>query len=183
MELKTILKSIKESESQASTFLGIVVVFVVGFLMFRYFQGANPTPASLTTENQAQTNETQAQTNQNEYEVKKGDSLWKIALTTYGSGYEWKEIASLNNLSNPDVIDEGMKLKMPNKAASTTVEAQNSQESITEDKYTTVKGDSLWKIAVRAYGDGYKWVEIAKANNLTENPNLIFSGKELSIPR
>jgi nucleoid-associated protein YgaU len=45
-----------------------------------------------------------------------------------------------------------------------------------------VKGDSLWKIAVRAYGDGYKWVSIAKANKLV-NPNLIHSGNVLTLPR
>ncbi|PIZ97158.1 MAG: lectin, partial [Candidatus Levybacteria bacterium CG_4_10_14_0_2_um_filter_35_8] len=37
-------------------------------------------------------------------------------------------------------------------------------------------------IAVRAYGDGYRWVDIARANGL-ENPDLIFSGNVLKIPR
>lgn len=45
-----------------------------------------------------------------------------------------------------------------------------------------VKGDHLWGIAVRAYGDGYKWVEIARENNLV-NPNLIHPGNVLSLPR
>ncbi|MEK7534382.1 MAG: LysM peptidoglycan-binding domain-containing protein [Patescibacteria group bacterium] len=50
------------------------------------------------------------------------------------------------------------------------------------DSYKVAKEDSLWDIAVRAYGDGYKWVEIAKQNNL-ENPDLIFSENVLKIPR
>lgn len=55
-------------------------------------------------------------------------------------------------------------------------------DAITEDSYTVVLGDSLWDIAIRAYGDGYKWVEIAKANNLS-NPDLIHPGNEFTLPR
>jgi nucleoid-associated protein YgaU len=40
----------------------------------------------------------------------------------------------------------------------------------------------LWTIAVRAYGDGYKWTEIAKANKLV-NPNLIHPGNVFVLPR
>src|SRR3989344_3608475 len=29
---------------------------------------------------------------------------------------------------------------------------------ISGDSYVTVRGDSLWKIAIRAYNDGYQWV-------------------------
>ncbi|HUV71729.1 MAG TPA: LysM peptidoglycan-binding domain-containing protein [Clostridia bacterium] len=45
-----------------------------------------------------------------------------------------------------------------------------------------VKGDTLWDISVRAYQDGYRWVEIAEANNLS-NPNIIHPGNALTIPR
>lgn len=47
--------------------------------------------------------------------------------------------------------------------------------------YTVVRGDNLWNIAVAAYGDGFKWVEIAKANALT-NPQIIHAGNVLKIP-
>lgn len=53
---------------------------------------------------------------------------------------------------------------------------------ITGDKYTVETGDTLWDIAQRAYGDPFKWTEIAKANNLA-NPNLIHRGNEFIIPR
>ena len=55
-------------------------------------------------------------------------------------------------------------------------------QTIQGDKYTVQKGDTLWEIAQRAYGDPYKWTEIAKANNLN-NPNLIHRGNEFVIPR
>lgn len=131
-----------------------------------------------------------------EYTVKSGDSLWTIAEKQYKSGYNWVDIARANNLSNPGQISVGNKLKLPKiTAKAPTVKAtekkvaQKEQKNttvvankITGDTYKIVKGDSLWTIAVRAYGDGYKWVNIAKANNLT-NPNVIHSNNQLKIPR
>lgn len=55
-------------------------------------------------------------------------------------------------------------------------------DKITGNSYTIKSGDDLWNIAVRAYGDGYKWVEIAQANKL-EDPNLIHSDNKLVLPR
>ncbi len=57
-----------------------------------------------------------------------------------------------------------------------------SQNKISGTSYTIVSGDNLWDIAVRAYGDGYRWTEIASANAL-ENPDLIFPGNTLKLPR
>lgn len=45
--------------------------------------------------------------------------------------------------------------------------------------YTVVKGDTLWSIAKR-YGTTYK--KIADYNNI-KNPNLIYIGQLLKIPR
>ena len=65
---------------------------------------------------------------------------------------------------------------------STTNTQMQGMEPITGSSYTVVHGDNLWDIAVRAYGDGYKWVEIANANDLA-NPNLIHTGNLFVIPR
>jgi len=55
-------------------------------------------------------------------------------------------------------------------------------ESISDTTYIVVKGDNLWDIAVRAYGDGYRWVDIANENDLV-NPNLIHAGNVFVLPR
>jgi nucleoid-associated protein YgaU len=49
--------------------------------------------------------------------------------------------------------------------------------------YVVVKGDSLSKIAQRAYGDGNKWRKIYEANkDVIKNPDLIYPGQSLRIP-
>ncbi|MHB8138693.1 MAG: LysM peptidoglycan-binding domain-containing protein [Smithellaceae bacterium] len=49
------------------------------------------------------------------HEVKKGDTLWKIAETYYGDGNLYKKIFEANRdiLKNPDVIQIGQKLHIP----------------------------------------------------------------------
>ena len=50
--------------------------------------------------------------------------------------------------------------------------------------YTVAKGDCLWSIAKSQYGDGSKWKTIYNANkNKIKNPNLIYAGQKLTIPR
>jgi nucleoid-associated protein YgaU len=134
-----------------------------------------------------------------EYVVAAGENLWTIAEKNYKSGYNWVDIARANNLSNPGVIHTGDKLKLPKvdqKIATVEKTADSvkgstppapptvsmSNDKITGTTYTTVKGDTLWNIAVRAYGDGFQWQKIASANNLS-NPRLIHSGNSLKIPR
>ena len=49
--------------------------------------------------------------------------------------------------------------------------------------YTVVRGDCLWKLAKRFYGDARRWVDIYAANAFQiKNPNLIRIGMELIIP-
>ena len=130
------------------------------------------------------------------YVVKRDDTLWDIAEKIYGSGYKWTDIAKANNLDDPGLLFAGTKLMMPkvqtNILATSTgpsILAQNNQElvqarvvKITTDSYVIKRGDDLWNIAVRAYGDGFRWPDLAKANNLT-NPNLIHADNLLKIPR
>jgi nucleoid-associated protein YgaU len=127
------------------------------------------------------------------YTVKAGDTLWIIAERHYKSGYNWVDIARANKLSNPGQITVNQKLTLPKVTAKapTTQDAKKKvaqknttteAKKITGDSYTVVKGDSLWTIAVRAYGNGYKWTEIAKANKLA-NPNVIHAKNKLKLPR
>lgn len=57
-----------------------------------------------------------------------------------------------------------------------------SDQKITTNTYTVVKGDTLWDISIRAYGDGFRWVDIAAENELV-NPNLIHAGNVFVLPK
>lgn len=127
------------------------------------------------------------------YSVKEGDTLWNIAEKKYNSGYNWVDIQKANKLTNPDVLFAGTKLTLPNvepkiaTVGKVNKENQPAGSSIQTNKisgssYTVVKGDTLWDISVRAYGDGYAWTKISSANNLS-NPNIIYSGNKINIPR
>ena len=49
--------------------------------------------------------------------------------------------------------------------------------------YIVAKGDSLWKIAEKVYGDGEYWFIIANANaDRVRNPRVIYAGQILIIP-
>lgn len=47
------------------------------------------------------------------YNVKSGDTLWQIAKRQLGDGSRYTEIASLNNIKNPNLITVGQELKLP----------------------------------------------------------------------
>ena len=51
------------------------------------------------------------------------------------------------------------------------------------DRYTVVKGDSLWKIAQEYLGSGRQWTELYEMNRAAiKDPDLIFVGQTLTIP-
>lgn len=178
MTLKSFLKSFKTNESTISMVLGALVIVVVGILVVNYFKDRN----AQTLPGIATTNGTKK-----EHVVTKGESLWSIAEDYYGSGYNWTDLAIANGLNNSS-LEVGQKLSIPDVAAKQptstkkAVVAEVSTQSITGSSYTVVKGDSLWNIAVRSYGDGYKWTEIAEVNNL-KNPDIIHAGNVLTLPR
>lgn len=199
MNLKSVLKILKLNESTISMVLGALVIIVVGLLVVNYFRD-NSTGTALP--NGLATEETILPTT---HTVQKGETLWSISEHYYATGYNWVDIAEANNLSSANAIDEGQVLDIPKvesrlaeaspipspeptikptptpSATPKPVIANEEQPAITGQTYTVVKGDTLWDIAVKAYGDGYRWLEIAKANHLA-NPNLIHPGNVFILP-
>lgn len=196
--LKKWLKKIRLNEPIISTILGGLVIVVVGLLIFNYFKTGQVEEISFEEPGQevqfieTETGELMPQNMPPTHTVEVNENLWKISQKYYTSGYNWVDIAKENNLLNPNHIEIGQKLKLPLvavKKPDQKMESANQAlpiievaETISEDSYEVQKGDYLWQIALRAYGDGYKWTEIAKANNLP-NPDYIEIGQVLNLPR
>ncbi|QIM45651.1 LysM peptidoglycan-binding domain-containing protein [Streptococcus ruminicola] len=96
------------------------------------------------------------------YTVQSGDTLSGIAAK-FGTSYQ--ALASLNGLSNPNLIYVGQTLRVNGSANTGSV------------YYTVRAGDNLSAIASR-YGTSYQ--AIAALNGLA-NPNLIYAGQTLKI--
>jgi nucleoid-associated protein YgaU len=194
--IKNLLKGLKLHESTISTILGFLVIIVVGLLVVNYFRNLDTGeafPTSISTEEEAR---------QDTYTVAAGDSLWTISEKVYGTGYNWVDIRDANNVENPNDIEEGQVLIIPEVGEEQEVElaeATASPEPVVSASptplptlegevaayaggtYTVIRGDNLWNIAVEVYGDGFRWVDIAEANHLV-NPSIIHAGNALTIP-
>ena len=96
------------------------------------------------------------------YTVRSGDTLSSIAAK-FGTSYQ--ALASLNGISNPNIIYIGQVLRVNGSVSNSSV------------YYTVRSGDNLSSIASR-YGVSYQ--SIAALNGLS-NPNLIFAGQTLKI--
>lgn len=70
-----------------------------------------------------------------------------------------------------------VKAKKAKKSVSTT----KSKNPTVKNTYTVKKGDTLWSIAKKVYGDGSKYTKIASANSDIKNPNLIYVGQVITI--
>lgn len=73
--------------------------------------------------------------------------------------------------------------KQNTKGKTTAVKAQVPRpvEKPKTKTHTVVSGDTLWHIAKRYLGDGARYSEIAKLNNI-KNPDLIYPGQVFKIP-
>lgn len=137
-----------------------------------------------------------------DYTVKAGDTIWSIAEEAYGSGYNGTDIIASNKLSNPGQIEVGQHLNLPQVEAksptrgeiagpaqstvtpdpSGTQGSPNAQaQNIQQKEYIVQRGDNLWNIAQKTYGDGFMWTRIAEANKLA-NPRIIHAGNRLRLP-
>lgn len=179
---KNLKSRFASADSFVSLALGLAVVLVIGLTIINYVRNRSQTATSTKQEQEAAGAPVALPT---QHTVVAGETLWSISEKYYRSGYNWTDISKANNLTDANRIESGQTLTIPNvtpipvptgavSSASVTATSQNKS-------YTVVRGDYLWDIARRQYGNGYKWVDIAKANNL-KNPNVIHAGNVLVLP-
>ena len=123
----------------------------------------------------------------NVYVVKSGDSLSKIAVS---HGLNTRELAELNQITDPNKVRIGQKLILPDHSKpstsqptakkSSSVKAPSSPKAAVTsgESYVVKSGDALSKIAVL---HGVKTQELMAANNI-KDANRIRIGQKLVIP-
>lgn len=74
--------------------------------------------------------------------------------------------------------------KKKSKTTTTKKVAKRTNSKAVPDTYIVKKGDCLWNIAKKFYGDGAKYTKIYNANQkvIGSNPNKIYPGQVLKIP-
>lgn len=77
-----------------------------------------------------------------------------------------------------------VKVDIPKATATVNKEEPRVDNTVRPKTYTVVKGDCLWNIAKKFYGNGADYTKIYNANKsvIGGNPNLIYAGQVLTIP-
>lgn len=116
----------------------------------------------------------------------------KVSLEDYKitedakNGFDFKVKFSLKQWRDygTKTINIQIAASKPKASAEPQRETNNSPAPAASQTYTVVKGDCLWNIAKKFYGNGSKYTVIYDANRgvIGGNPNLIYPGQVLTIP-
>ncbi|MUG69150.1 LysM peptidoglycan-binding domain-containing protein [Paenibacillus validus] len=104
--------------------------------------------------------------------VKKGDTLYELSQKYH---VELDQLIAANpQIANPDVIDVGMKVKIPDSPKPV------QQPTDYLYKHVVVQGDTLWKLG-KAWG--VPLADMVAANQQLKNPNVLMTGEIVYIPK
>lgn len=182
---------LNKREDLLSMIFGLGVVILIVFVIYRFVvdNKGNIAVPGLSTNNEESLLTIPGKVenisdNNNYYEVQKGDNLWQIAQSKLGNGNLWKQIAVENNIKDGRFIEVGQKLVLP-QVTPTLVKSETISDGKGKDvleNYQVKFGDSLWKIAVVNFSDGYKWVQIWYLNkNIILDPNRLEIGMMIKL--
>nr|WP_312578339.1 LysM peptidoglycan-binding domain-containing protein [Sedimentibacter sp.] len=96
---------------------------------------------------------------------------------------EYSEKDSTGDIYYSINLREYRRLNAPDKSnenTNSTARPVTNPPAASDGKYTVQKGDTLWVIAKKYYGNGNLYTKIVKNNNI-KNPNLIYPGQILII--
>jgi len=123
--------------------------------------------------------------------VQKGDSYWSIAEKYYGHGKHMRVIQKANPGLSASALTIGKSVVVPhpekvlgggNESARVDPPEPEAADPGGARRYTVKKGESLWGIAQREYGNGSEWRRIAAANPGLD-PDHIGEGDRINLPR
>jgi nucleoid-associated protein YgaU len=119
-----------------------------------------------------------------DYVVKPGDTFESIAAAWFGDPNKHSLIAIANPYTESSRLAIGQVLRLPPRDAELPVEIPTAGGGGGPTIYTVRSGDTLGRIAQRAYGKASLWTRIYEANKalLGDDPGSIKVGMELEIP-
>jgi nucleoid-associated protein YgaU len=125
------------------------------------------------------------------YEVRPGESLSTICQQTYGTATLTAALAAHNDISDPDSIRAGQRLRLPPTAV-LTKGSDNPATTTMNDvvdtpaewgAYRIKSGDSLSEIAREFMGSAGRWRQLYELNrNAISDPDNIRAGTVLRVP-
>ncbi len=115
------------------------------------------------------------------------DTNMKVSLESYeikeDAGQGFDVVVSVKLKQYRDFGTKICKVTSTTVSMETTRSTETSPAPSTNETYTVKKGDCLWNIAKKYYGNGSKYTLIADANKgKIKNANLIYPGQVLTIP-
>ena len=110
---------------------------------------------------------------------------WNVAAPTVSCGiWQKSDKGTINGIIGNVDLDIAYKdypSIIKNKGLNGFGKSNDSQQLPNYFVYTVKKGDTLWAIAQRYLGSGYKYKEIKDLNAL--NSDMIYAGQNLKIPK
>ena len=103
----------------------------------------------------------------------------------YIENFQYGEKDGTNDVYYTITLRRHMPVKAVQSTDSTSSEITNTRTTplniATPQQYTIQRGDTLWSLCKKFYGDPLLYPKLAKANNIP-NPDLIYDGNTLIIP-
>ncbi|MEO8664781.1 MAG: LysM peptidoglycan-binding domain-containing protein [Ignavibacteria bacterium] len=116
--------------------------------------------------------------------VNEDGGVLKVSATVKGPNEKnavWNKIKEIGGENPSDISADITMDSNENESAAAPTSDGGKGLGETGKKYVVKSGDTLSKISKEFYGDANKYMDIAKANNIS-NPDKINVGQELNIP-
>ncbi|MBN2175517.1 MAG: LysM peptidoglycan-binding domain-containing protein [Bacteroidales bacterium] len=111
--------------------------------------------------------------------------IWLFGCLLSGNGLK-EQLKTANEeidrlkIERQEMISENDRLKAENKKMKDQLSEINLTVAKKQEIYMVQPGETLFIIARKVYGNGFKYHDLAKANNISD-PNIILEGQKLTI--